>query len=172
MLQSIDINVMSHEPGNLGGSFPSILFAAGASFPGFPERGLAFDAALDQYTYFKRRIAGYGTGNLTLNLLWWADSASSGNVRWSGALAALTPGVDTQDVTTDTMATETVVTAAHLGTVGRRMHLTSIVLTNLDSLANGDRLSLRVGRLGFSDGADTMAGLAVLSGLELTYSDT
>lgn len=134
--------------------------------------GLAFDTALDEYAFFRWRIAGYASGNLTLNLLWYADTASSGNVVWTASIAAITPDTDTQDVETDGLASEATVTDSHLGTTGQRLHVATITISSLDSLANADMVTLRVGRPAASNGSDTMAGDAILVGLEVTYSDT
>lgn len=165
--QKVYIDPQSHRPRSTG--FPGVVKANGSNYP---VDGLAFDAALDEYTFFKRRIAGYGSGNLTLNILWYADTATANNVVWGASIAAITPDVDSQDVETDALATETKVTDTHLGTTGQRLHTCAVTISNLDSLAEGDYLTLRVGRPASSDAADTMAGDAIIAGLELTYSDT
>ena len=74
------------------------------------------------------------------------------------------------NVETDALATETTVTDSHLGTTGQRVHSASITISNLDSLADGDDVALRFGRLG-SNGSDTMAGDAIaIRDLHLSWS--
>lgn len=148
--------------------FPGIVKADGSTYP---MDGLAFDTAIDEYAFFRQRIAGYGSGNLTLNILWYAATATSGNVVWTASIAAITPDSDTQDVTTDGLASEATVTDSHLGTTGKRLHVATITISSLDSLANGDMVTLRVGRPSGTNGSDTMSGDAVIAALELTYSD-
>lgn len=137
----------------------------------FPVPGLAFDASTQESAFWLLRAANYGSGNLTLNFLWYADTASSGDVKFDAAIAAITPDADTQDVETKSFATATTVTDSHLGTTGQRVHQASITISNLDSLASGDMLALRLRRVA-ADGADTMTGDAIVSDLELSYSDT
>ena len=137
----------------------------------FPILGIAFDATADEGLFFPFMALGYGSGNLTLDLYWYADTASSGNVVWEGAIAAITPDSDTQDVETKAFATANTVTDSHLGTTGQRLHVATITISNLDSIAAGDVVTLRIRRLG-SNGSDTMAGDAILWLLNLSYSDT
>lgn len=152
----------------LAATFPQLVKNNGTNFP---VSGLAYDAAADEAAFWKFEAINYGSGNLTLDLLWYADTASTGDVVWSSSLAAITPDADTQDVETDTLATANTVTDSHLGTVGQRVHRATITLSNLDSLANRDAVFLRIRRIG-SDGADTMAGDAILILAMLSYSDT
>jgi hypothetical protein len=161
------------------------VFPAGAAtpvpsvtFPEFAQAGtnitvqsLKFDAATDEACAFVFDAILYGSGNLTVGIAWYADTASSGNVVWGASIAAITPDTDTQDVETDAWATENTVTDSHLGTTGQRLHRASITLSNLDSLTARDQCWLRIRRLG-TDGSDTMAGDAQLVAVTLSYSDT
>lgn len=149
-------------------SFPAYTRTAGTNFP---VTGLAFDAAADEGAYFKRRLVSYGSGNLTLSLTWYADTATSGVVRWEAAIACITPDTDTQDVETKSFAAATTVDDTHLGTTGQRLHVCSITISNLDSAAAGDVVWLRLSRIG-SNGADTLTGDAIWVEAELSYSDT
>lgn len=149
-------------------SFPQFVRAPGTNFP---VTGLAFDAAATETAYFKRRLAAYGSGNLTLNLTWYADTATSGVVRWSGAVACITPNADTQDVETKAFATATDTDDTHLGTTGQRLHGHDVVISNLDSAAAGDVVWIRLQRLG-AHANDTMTGDSIFVEAELSYSDT
>jgi hypothetical protein len=99
------------------------------------------------------------------------SSQPSATVVWSCAIAAITPDTDTQDVETDTLATEQTVTDTHLGTTGQRVHTCSITVSNLDSIAANDLVFLRISRNATS-GSDTLAGDAILLSAILEYSDT
>lgn len=137
----------------------------------FPEVGLAFDAASVESAYWPFRAISYGSGNVTVSLDWYADTATSGDVVWGASLAAITPDTDTQDVETKAFATANTVTDTHLGTTGQRLHRASIAVSNLDSLAANDVVELRVYR-DAAAGGDTMTGDAILVGVTLSYSDT
>lgn len=148
-------------------SFPSLSRVDGTSNPVF---GLAFDPSTIQECFWRFVIQRYGSGKLTLDLYWYAATATTGVVRWGGSIAAITADTDSQDITTKALATETTVNDTHLGTVGKRLHKCSITISNLDSLANGDVVQLRLRRVA-NNAADTMTGFAVLVGAVLSFSD-
>lgn len=154
----------------LSSAFPQFVKANGTNFP---VAGLAYDASTDEAAFWKLRAMAYGSGNLTLNLAWYADTASTGNVVWEAQIAAITPNTDTQDVETDGLATLNYVQDTHLGTTGQRLHECTITISNLDSLAAGDVVWLRIARdANGTNATDDMAGDAILALSELTYSDT
>jgi hypothetical protein len=149
-------------------SFPSLFLANGLNAPIW---ALAFDAAADEAAFWRFPILRYGSGNLTLTLLWTSFAGSSGNVVWGGSVAAITPDADTTSIDSKAFAAEATVTDAHLGTTADRVHRADITITGLDGVANQDLLCVRVRRLG-SNGSDTMVGDAALIGAILSYSDT
>lgn len=136
-----------------------------------PVVGLAYDAAADEAAFWHLRAINYGSGNLTVKVLWYADTGSSGDVIWGVQLAAITANTDTQDVETKTLATANTATDTHLGTTGQRLHEIDVTVSNLDSLANGDEVWVRIYRDADAAG-DTMSGDAVLVGAVVSYSDT
>ena len=139
----------------------------------FPVIGLAFDAAADEAAFFKFKASNYGSGNITLILRWYAANATSGNVVWEAQLAAITPDTDSQDVTTDSLATLNYIQDTHLGTTSKRIMACSITLSNLDSLAADDECWLRIARdANGTNATDDMANDAILVGVEIQYSDT
>lgn len=147
----------------LSSVFPQYVRTLGTAFP---VVGLAFDAAADEAAFWRLPVPNYGSGNLTLEINWYADTASSGDVVWDAAIAAITPGVgagtgDTQDVETKALASVVSGTDSHLGTTGQRVHKASIAINQLDSVAAGDLVWIRIRRVG-SDGSDTMLGDAIL----------
>ncbi len=152
----------------LATAFPQYLKTNGTSFP---VSGLAYDAAADQAAFWKFRAVEYASGNLTLDIEWYADTASSGTCVWEAQIAVITPNTDTQDVETKAFAAEATVDDTHLGTTGQRLHRATITVTGLDSLAQDDQVWIRIRRIG-SHANDTMAGDAELSQAEVSYSDT
>lgn len=133
--------------------------------------GLFYDAAADEMAFWRFPATSYGSGNLTVTIFWYADTAVSGDVVWGGSIAAVTPNADTQDYETDAFDVESTVTDTHLGTTGQRLHSAVVAVSDLDSLAAGDLVTLRLRRVG-SSGSDTMTGDAVLVLAEVAYSDT
>lgn len=151
----------------LSTSFPALV----RNGTNFPVTGLAYDAAADEAAFWWIHATNYGSGNVTVKVQWYADTASTGDVIWGVQLAAITPNSDTQDVETKSLATANTATDSHLGTTGQRLHEIDVTVSNLDSLANGDALWLRVYR-DADAGGDTMSGDAILTGLVVSYSDT
>jgi hypothetical protein len=137
----------------------------------YPVAALKFDAATEWDAFWRFRAVNYGSGNLTVAVDWYADTATSGDVVWAAQIAAITLGSDTQDVETKAFATVNTATDTHLGTTGQRLHRAVITVSNLDSLAAGDAVWLRVARQAAS-GSDTMTGFAFLIGVNVSYSDT
>lgn len=152
----------------LSSAFPQFLKNNGSNFP---VTGLGYDATTAETAYWRLAAYSYGSGNITCDVVWYADTASSGDVVWSAAIAAITPDTDSTDVETKAFATAQQVTDSHLGTTGQRVHKATITISNLDSLAALDVVWLKVGRLP-ADVGDTMAGDAILLGVWLSYSDT
>lgn len=136
-----------------------------------PVRGLAFDASTEEEAWFRFIATSYGSGNLTVTFYWYADTASSGDVIWGAAIAAITPDTDSQDIETDSLATASTSTDTHLGTTGQRLHQIAVTVSNLDSLAAGDQVALRVYRSAAA-GGDTLTSDCILVGLTVSYSDT
>lgn len=149
-------------------NFAQIWTAAGTNFPVASYR---FDATVEQAVFFDFPAAQYGSGNLTVWLDWYADSATSGVVRWSAQIAAITPDTDTGSVEAKAFAAAATVDDTHLGTTGKRLHRAVITVTALDSLAADDDVRLRIARVA-ANAADTMAGLADLVRVTVSYSDT
>lgn len=137
----------------------------------FPVVALAYDATADEAAFWHFQAVSYGSGNLTVRVEWYADTASTGDVIWGAQLAAITPNTDTQDVETKALATANTATDTHLGTTGQRLHTVDITLSNLDSLAVNDAAWLRIYRDADAAG-DTMAGDAILTLVTVSYSDT
>lgn len=129
------------------------------------------DNATESIQFQLGYVPAYGSGNITVKLEWYGDTATTGNVVWGAQIACITPETDTQDVETKNWATENTVTDSHLGTTAQRLHTASITLSNLDSITTGDQVWLKISRKG-GDASDTMSNDAQISAVVLEYSDT
>lgn len=139
----------------------------------YPVPCLDFDGgSTDEGVFFYFRAVSYGSGNLTVKIDWYADTASSGDVVWGAQLACITPNTDTQDIETDGLGTANTVTDSHLGTTNQRLHQASITLSNTDSIAAGDYCVLYLYRDASDTGTDTMTGDASVVMVTVEYSDT
>ena len=137
----------------------------------FPAVGLAFDAAADEAAYWRLDAVNYGSGNLTVRVEWYADTATSGDVVWGVQLAAITANTDSGDVESKALATANTATDTHLGTTGQRLHQIDVTVSNLDSLAARDALWVKLYR-DADNASDTMTGDAIVTGVTVSYSDT
>lgn len=150
--------------------YPEFVRADGSNYP---VSGFAFDAGTDEDIFIKFRAVNYGSGNLTIDLEWYADTASSGTCTWEAQIACITPNTDTQDIETDSLATLNYVQDTHLGTTGQRLHRATITMSNTDSIAADDYCTLRVARdANGTNAADSMTGDAILVKVTVSYSDT
>lgn len=169
-MATVSVTLLPEEAQFLGSAFPAYVKTNGTNFP---VSGLAYDATTDEAAFWRLVALSYGSGNLTLDLYWYADSASSGNVVWEAQISAITPNTDTQDVETDGLATLNSVQDTHLGTTGQRVHSCTITISNLDSIAAGDVVHLRIARdANGTNATDDLTGDAILLGAVLSYSDT
>lgn len=152
----------------LGTAFPQLNKVNGTNFAYYV---LDFDAATDEAATWKFRADNYGSGNLTLDIYWYAENATSGNVVWEAQISAITPDTDSQDISTDALATLNYVQDTHLGTTSKRIHKCTITISNLDSLAAGDIVHIRIARdANGTNATDDMANDAAFIMAELSYS--
>lgn len=139
-------------------TFPGLSRINGTAIP---VSGMAFDAATQENLFFRFRASDYTSGNILVDLDWYADTATTGAVMWGAQIAAVTPNSDSQDIETDALATVATVTTTHAGTVGQRLHRSTITVTSLDAISVEDNVVLCVSRQA-ANAADTMAGDAIL----------
>ena len=152
----------------LGSGFPAFDKVNGTNSP-VPR--LLYDAAATESAFWRLEALDYGTGDITVDLIWYAVNATTGVVRWEVAMAAITPETDTQDAETDGLATAITVDDTHLGTTSKRLMKATAAITgaSLDSVAAGDHCVLKVSRIG-GNAADTMANDAALVEVRISYS--
>lgn len=168
-MATVYLELSPEESQFLASSFPQYVKNNGTNFP---VSGLAYDGAADEAAFWSFIATNYGSGDLTLEIFWYADSTTSGDVIWDAQIAAITPNSDTQDVETDSLATVQSVTDSHLGTTAQRLHSCSITISNLDSLASGDQVWLRLNR-DANNASDTLNSVdAIVTKLRLSWSDT
>jgi hypothetical protein len=164
---------VKHRFGPEDALYPASSYAQFKSVAGtnFPVNSIAYDATTEEYVYFRFPAINYGSGNVTVRVRWYADTASTGGVTFGASLAAITPDSDTTDIETKAFATEVNGSDTHLGTVGQRLHEMAITVTNLDSIAAEDWVMLKLARK-VADGGDTMTGDALVVEVGVDYSDT
>jgi len=165
---------VKHRFGPEDAIYPSASYAQFKSVAGtnFPVNSIAYDATTEESVYFRFPSINYGSGNVTVRVRWYSDTAqTTGGVAFGASLAAITPDTDTTDIETKAFATEVVATDTHLGTTGQRLHEMSITVTNLDSIAAEDWCMLKLARK-VADGGDTMTGDALVVEVGVDYSDT
>jgi hypothetical protein len=164
-------HLLPEEAQYLATAFPQYVKNNGTNFP---VSGLAYDAGdnSNEKAFWKLIAVNYGSGDLTLDIFWYADTASSGDVLWSASISAITPNTDTQDIETDGLATASTVTDSHLGTTNQRLHKATITVSNLDSLAANDHVTISIMRDTTAANADTMTGDTILVVAILSYSDS
>lgn len=138
---------------------------------GFPVTLLAFDATTDEAAFWKFRLDGYNSGSITIDIEWYAATATSGSVVWEAQLSAITPNADSQDVETKTLGALSFIQQAHLGTTAKRLHRASIVLTDINSAAANDACWLRIARdANGTNATDDMTGDAHLVTIRISYT--
>lgn len=154
----------------LTSSFPQFVSNAGSNFP---VTGLAYDASSAETAYWKFNPASYGSGNITCDVIWYADTSttSSHGVTWQVAIAAITPGTDTTNVESKSFTTPQSASTDLGSTNAQKLMKTTITISNLDSVAAGDEVWLRLTRL-VSDSSDDLTGDAIVTSVRLSYSDS
>lgn len=142
---------------------PELYTVAGTNFTNV---GYAFPSAGAKQLYWQRKATAYTTGNLSLAVYWMSRAGStSGNVVWSAAVAAVTPN-DAQSVETKAFATASTSSAVTVNSTAKGLSsVSTVTISNLDSLATDDLFWIKLSR-----GTDTMSGDAILLYAEISYS--
>lgn len=143
--------------------------SASAPSPAFVQ--LLFDAAADQMANWTFRVPVNYASSPVAKLLWKANTTSSNTVRWGVRIAAITPA-DADTPNEHAFATSNEANGTPNGTEARRLVETSITLTNADSLAAGDLVTMQVFRNADDAGNDTCTVDAELVALTIEYTTT
>jgi hypothetical protein len=144
--------------------------SAGAPTPYFLQ--LAFDATTDEMVFWQFVMPANYSSGLTMIVFYKMTSATSGTVRFESFVQAVTPG-DSQDVDADAFASSNSNGGTVPGTAGY-MTTISITLTNADSVAAGDFVTVRLSRDAdaSSGGTDSATGDCEVIGVMLQYTTT
>lgn len=140
-----------------------------ASAPSIHFLQLLFDASTDEMCYWTFRMPPDYSSAPLLKIQFKMASATSGSVRWEGRIAATTPG-DATDVDAKALATTNSTGDTVAGTAGH-MKESSITLTNADSLAAGDLVTVMLRRdADGTTGTDDATGDAEVTAVALAYT--
>lgn len=126
-----------------------------------------FDAAVNEILDFESLLPrAYASGGLTVAIVWSAETATSGAVRWLVSLER--HQADVTDLDSNSFATAKAVVAAAPATNGARSY-DEVAFTHgaeIDNLAAGESFRLRIER-DATDAGDTMSGDAELGRVEI-----
>jgi hypothetical protein len=150
--------------------FPASNYAQFRSVMGtnFPINTLCFDATTEETIYLRFIARNYLSGNLTIRVRWYADTATSGGVVWGASIAAVSAG-DAQNMETKAFATEQLSSTSTASATTHGPIEATITVSNLDSLASLDDVTLRIARKTANAG-DTMAGDAQVMYIIVEYA--
>lgn len=159
---------------------PELAVFGSSSFPAFIKRdgsnfslsGLAYDATTAESAYWKFNLPAYSSGNLTCDVLWYSDTSttSTHGVVWQVSIAAITPSVDTVNVETGKSLATAQQGTTDIGSANAKILLkTTVTISNLDSVAAGDEVFMKVTRL-VSDASDDMTGDAIMTSIRIAYT--
>lgn len=122
------------------------------------------DAATTTAVFSTVAPQGY-TGTSTVVLYCTMNTATSGNVRVTAAIEAVTPADALNINTTDSFDSDNALTQA-VATAAGNLFTCVITCANADSIAAGDLVRVRIARVG-GDGADTVTGTLYVRRVEL-----
>lgn len=128
---------------------------------------LNYDASTNWSAVWTGILArNYGGGGLSVNVIWCAATATTGNCVWNAQVERIED--EGTDIDADSFATAQAATGAAPATSGMAQY-TTIAFTagaQMDSLAAGEMFRLKVTR-DAANGSDTMAGNAQVLGVEI-----
>lgn len=133
-----------------------------------PVTGLTFTPASNQYAFFRFTMPPdyVGGATITVNHEWYsATGVTSGNVVWEDSIGAITPG-DAISVEAKAQATANTAGATTVNSTAKGLtHTANAMSSNLDSVAAGDNVQLKV----LCKSTSTLGAAVNLVGLYLTY---
>lgn len=134
---------------------------AGGSTPAEAFPLYDFDDTTEEYIDLICRLENYAGGGLTITFDWSATSATTGDVRWGGAIRAIPDDAEDLDAAHTYSFQEVTDTTASASGERSRATLTFTSGAQMDSLANLESFILRIRREP-GDAADNLAGDAEL----------
>lgn len=153
----LPIRAATPPDGSTGNLAPGIRVRKGtqASAPQTFHTVAQFDAATSEFLHWTFRVpADYLSGG-ALKIPWIANAVTATAVVWAARLSAVTPG-DADTPIEHVFATAQSVTSNTNTTEALRLTTASLTITNLDSLAAGDLVTIVFYR-DAANGADTLA---------------
>lgn len=136
----------------------------------FPVNSLAFDGGSTiEAAFWEVPVVNYGSGNITV-LVDFFTSATSNATVFQGAISVTTPS-DAQSLLTDAFATANAASAVTSNSTSNGPLRANITISNLDSIANADRMTFKLFR-DPGNGGDTNTADAKVIGVWIQYSDT
>lgn len=144
---------------------PAVGFVSGRPY-------LSFDASTDEIVTWAFRLPQNYASGAALKIQWGgvASVTATHTVFWGCEVMALTPDTD-GDPDTDSYDTINTVSDDILGTTAGRLQECSLTLTNADSMAAGDYVSLRF-RRDADNASDDLTEDARLWAVALEYTTT
>lgn len=150
---------------NLAPQLARVKSSAAAPTPYFYQ--LNFDAAQTEQVSWQFVMPSNYSSAPILKVQYKMTSATSGDVKIEGRIAAITPG-DATDGDAKAFAAANATTQTVAGTAGFVKEI-ALTMTNADSMAAGDHVSVYLARLG-ADAADTAAGDMEVISVALAYT--
>lgn len=128
-----------------------------------------FDASQREQVWVTFRVPANFASAPVLNIVWGANATSNSAV-FGCRVGAVTPG-DADTPYNHAMATAQTVTTAVPATTARKVVTSSISITNADSMAAGDLLTMQIYRDG-ANGSDTLSVDAEVEAFDFEYTTT
>lgn len=129
----------------------------------------SFDPATDEHLWWQLSLPGYTGGNLTLDIFWYSnDIGANETCYWKASIAAITEA-DTDTPVEHASGTAQTANEDVNATEARRLMKTTITISNLDSVADGDLVYLMIGR-DADNGSDDLSSDADFIMAILSYS--
>jgi len=149
----------------VGTVFPDYRVVQGTNFP---VTALYYGNGTNPRAAWKFKAVNYGSGNITLDIEWYAPTITTGTVLFTAQLAAITPDTDATDIEAKALAAANTVTDTNLGAPAKRLHTASITITNLDGITANDEAYIILERTG-SD--NTLGEAIAITKCTISYSD-
>lgn len=131
-------------------------------------RGRGFDSTVEQIAEYKLRAVEYDdSGAVTIDVDWWADTASTNGVAFEVAGCAITPG-DSDNLTTKSWGTVSTQVTANGGTIQLNRTTLTISRANFQTLTKDDDAWIRLTRK-VDNGGDNLAAVAVVDLVTVHY---
>ncbi len=128
---------------------------------------LAFQDTTDELIYYQFRLPTGYSSSPVVKFQYAMATATSGTCIWGCDVWALTPDSDAVDIDTESYDTANTQSDTVPGTAGHPAEV-SLTLSNVDSMAAGDLVTLRIYR---DASADSASGDAELHAISLEYSE-